>query len=177
MGSAGSTTFARALKCGRGILSLRLKTLVQANVLEKRDYLDRECQRPEYHLTAKGRDLYPAMLALSQWSDRWDLPKAGPAARVVDKESKRAVSVVMTSRTDVAKSNDEMIFLSVRDQVPNVCRDSREALTPPVCDRPADTVLRDLEDEIWPVAGQRPGEQALALDAPILVMAPCERQF
>ena len=57
------------------------------------------------------RDLYPAMLALSQWSDRWDLPKAGPAARVVDKETKRAVSVVMTSRTDVGNltMNDILI--------------------------------------------------------------------
>ena len=95
--------FARALKCGRGILSSRLKTLVQAGVLSKRDYVEPgNRHRPEYHLTAKGRDLYPAMLALSQWSDRWDLPKAGPAARVVDKGSKRAVSVVMTSRPDVA---------------------------------------------------------------------------
>jgi DNA-binding HxlR family transcriptional regulator len=95
--------FARALKCGRGILSSRLKTLVEANVLDKRDYLEPgNRHRPEYHLTAKGRDLYPAMLALSQWSDRWDLPKDGPAARVVDKESKRAVHVVMTSRSDVA---------------------------------------------------------------------------
>ena len=94
--------FARALQCGRGILSSRLKTLVQARILEKRSYVEPgNRQRPEYFLTDKGRDLYPAMLALSQWSDRWDLPKAGPAARVVDKETKRAVSVVMTSRTDV----------------------------------------------------------------------------
>src|SRR4051794_39634114 len=95
--------FARALKCGRGILSSRLKTLVEADVLEKQDYVEPgNRHRPEYHLTAKGRDLYPAMLALSQWSDHWDLPKAGPAARVVDRGSKRAVRVVMTSRSDVA---------------------------------------------------------------------------
>jgi DNA-binding HxlR family transcriptional regulator len=94
--------FARALKCGRGILSSRLKTLVQANVLEKHDYIEPgHRNRSEYHLTAKGRDLYPALLALSLWSDRWDLPKQGAAARVIDKETKRAVSVVMTSRADI----------------------------------------------------------------------------
>lgn len=51
------------------------------------------------------------MLALSQWSDRWDLPKAGATAKVIDKGSKRAVSVVMTSRTDVANltMNDILI--------------------------------------------------------------------
>src|SRR5215203_4962647 len=77
--------FARALKCGRGILSSRLKTLVAAGIMEKQDYLvPGHRNRAEYHLTAKGRDLYPALLALSQWSDRWDLPKEGSAARVTD---------------------------------------------------------------------------------------------
>src|SRR3954452_18462866 len=56
--------FARALKCGRGILSSRLKTLVRAKILERRDYVEPGNHGgPEYQLTAKGRDLYPAMLA------------------------------------------------------------------------------------------------------------------
>jgi len=94
--------FVRALKCGRGILSSRLRTLLQANILEKRTYIEPGRRKhAEYHLTAKGRDLYPAMLALSQWSDRWNLPVNGPAARVVDKETKRTVNVVMTSRAEI----------------------------------------------------------------------------
>jgi DNA-binding HxlR family transcriptional regulator len=94
--------FARALKCGRGVLSSRLKTLVQAGILAKLDYAEPgRRSRAEYRLTAKGRDLYPALLALSQWSDRWDPPKAGPAARVTDRATKRAVSVVITSRADI----------------------------------------------------------------------------
>src|SRR5713226_10687844 len=48
--------FARALKCGRGILSSRLKTLVQAGILEKRSYVEPgNRHRPEYFLTDKGR--------------------------------------------------------------------------------------------------------------------------
>jgi DNA-binding PadR family transcriptional regulator len=90
------------LLVGRGVLSSRLKTLVRAGILAKRDYAEPgHRSRAEYRLTAKGRDLYPALLALSQWSDRWDPPKAGPAARVTDRETKRAVSVVMTSRADI----------------------------------------------------------------------------
>ncbi|ANW00178.1 winged helix-turn-helix transcriptional regulator [Bradyrhizobium icense] len=105
--------FALALGCGRGILSSRLKTLVQANILERRSYVEPgNRHRPEYRLTAKGRDLYPAILALSQWSDRWDLPKTGPAARVVDKVNKRAVNVVMTSRTDVTSLTMDDILIS-----------------------------------------------------------------
>src|SRR5882724_8115099 len=88
--------FARALKCGRGILSSRLKTLVMAGIMAKQDYLvPGHRNRAAYHLTAKGRDLYPALLALSQWNDRWDPPKQGSAALVTDKQTKRAVSVVM----------------------------------------------------------------------------------
>jgi DNA-binding HxlR family transcriptional regulator len=94
--------FARALKCGRGVLSSRLKTLVRAGILEKRDYLEPgNRNRSEYQLTAKGRDLYPAMLALSLWSDRWDLPAEGAAARVVDKQTKRAVRIVMTGEAEI----------------------------------------------------------------------------
>src|SRR5882672_5222700 len=73
--------FARALSCGRGVLSDRLKTLVAANVLERRDYAE-PGQRPrsEYRLTAKGRDLFPALMALSQWSERWNPALKGPRA-------------------------------------------------------------------------------------------------
>jgi DNA-binding PadR family transcriptional regulator len=93
-------------------LSSRLKTLVQANILEKRDYLEPGNRiRSEYQLTAKGRDLYPAMLALSQWSDRWDLPKQGAAARVVDRQTRRAVRVVMTSRTDIGSLTMDDILI------------------------------------------------------------------
>ena len=94
--------FARALGCGRGVLSARLKTLIEAGVLAQKDYVEPGRRtRSEYHLTAKGRDLYPAILALSQWSDRWAPAAEGPASRVVDKDTHRAVSVVMTSQPDV----------------------------------------------------------------------------
>ena len=34
--------------------------------------------RFEYRLTAKGRDLYPVLLALLQWGDRWFSDERGP---------------------------------------------------------------------------------------------------
>src|SRR3954449_9475976 len=53
--------FARALKCGRGVLSDRLKTLTASGVMERRDYIaPGQRPRPEYRLTEKGRDLFPA---------------------------------------------------------------------------------------------------------------------
>lgn len=90
--------FARALGCGRGVLSARLKTLTDADILQRAEYREAE-QRPraEYHLTDKGRDLFTTVLALSQWGDRWMPPPEGPAARVTHRKSGRPVAVVMTS--------------------------------------------------------------------------------
>src|SRR5690349_16035247 len=61
--------FIRALGCGRAILSDRLKSLTDVGVLERVDYRE-EGQRPRasYRLTAMGRDLFPALLSLSQWA-------------------------------------------------------------------------------------------------------------
>jgi DNA-binding HxlR family transcriptional regulator len=90
--------FARALGCGRGVLSARLKTLVEADVLERVDYREPNRRpRAEYRLTDKGRDLFPAVVALAQWSERWQPPPDGPVARLRVRKSGRPVHVVMTS--------------------------------------------------------------------------------
>jgi len=90
--------FARALGCGRGVLSYRLKTLVAANVLERRDYSEPGARpRPEYRLTTKGRDLYPALMALSQWSERWDPPPEGPVAKVTHRLTGKPVRVILSA--------------------------------------------------------------------------------
>jgi DNA-binding HxlR family transcriptional regulator len=90
--------FARALGCGRGVLSARLKTLIKEDVLTRRDYVEPgQRRRTEYLLTDKGRDLFPAILALSQWSERWTPPPGGPVSSVTDRGSGRPVVVVMTS--------------------------------------------------------------------------------
>lgn len=102
--------FSRALRCGRGVLSLRLKSLVRHGVLEQRDYLvPGHRSRAAYHLTGKGRDLYPVLLALSQWSDRWNLPKSGPSAIVTARGSGKPVRVIMTDQDNVRPlSRDEV---------------------------------------------------------------------
>ena len=51
-------------------LSARLGALVDAGVLERRQYSDAP-PRSGYHLTAMGRDLVPVLQSLLQWGDRW----------------------------------------------------------------------------------------------------------
>ena len=58
------------LGIARNILADRLDRLVEHGILERVPYQDRPL-RHEYHLTAKGRDLSPALVALMHWGDRW----------------------------------------------------------------------------------------------------------
>ena len=54
----------------RDMLADRLRKLEAAGVVERRLYSEHP-PRHEYHLTEAGRELFPVMLALSQWGDRW----------------------------------------------------------------------------------------------------------
>src|SRR5258707_7549995 len=53
----------------RNILSARLKTLVEHGIFDRTES-DRD-GHIEYRLTAEGIDLYPVMIALPRWGDRW----------------------------------------------------------------------------------------------------------
>lgn len=69
LGTRRFDDFQRGIGVARNILSDRLKTLVDAGILERRQYQDRP-PRFEYRLTEAGLDLYPTMVALMQWGDR-----------------------------------------------------------------------------------------------------------
>ena len=61
----------------RPILAERLKTLVDNGIFERRRYSERP-ERFEYRLTDKGLDLYPVLVSLLRWGDRWMTDRAGP---------------------------------------------------------------------------------------------------
>jgi DNA-binding HxlR family transcriptional regulator len=69
--------FQRSLGIARNILADRLQTLVDYGVLERRLYQERP-ERFEYRLTEKGLDLYPVLISLMRWGDRWATDGAGP---------------------------------------------------------------------------------------------------
>lgn len=61
----------------RDTLAARLRTLVGAGILERRQY----CEHParfEYRLTQAGLDLYPVILALMRWGDTYLADSDGP---------------------------------------------------------------------------------------------------
>ncbi len=59
------------------VLADRLKRLVESDILKRVPYRDRQ-ERYEYRLTEKGRDLYPVLLALVAWGDKWMDEGRGP---------------------------------------------------------------------------------------------------
>ena len=64
--------FLETLGIARNILSNRLSRLVEHGIL-KREHCADDRRRIEYRLTEKGYDLLPAMLALRQWGEKWEL--------------------------------------------------------------------------------------------------------
>lgn len=86
-----------SLGIARNILARRLRALVAAGVLEKRAYAERP-PRYEYRLTEKGRALFPVLVALMSWGNRWALP-AETKVRLIDAETGRAVESLLVDAT------------------------------------------------------------------------------
>ena len=64
--------FQHILGAPKAVLTDRLATLVDHGVLVRVPYrAEGERQRHEYRLTEKGLDLYPALVALMEWGDRY----------------------------------------------------------------------------------------------------------
>ena len=67
--------FRSKLGLGSNVLNDRLRVLVDEGVLERVRYQDHPA-RYEYRLTQKGTDLYPVLLSLVAWGDKYknDVP-------------------------------------------------------------------------------------------------------
>jgi DNA-binding HxlR family transcriptional regulator len=63
----------------RQVLSNRLGLLVEQDILRREPYRDPgERARHEYRLTEKGFDLYPVLVAIADWGDRYLADPDGP---------------------------------------------------------------------------------------------------
>ncbi len=78
----------------RQVLSARLSRLVDEGLLRKVPYREPgQRQRDEYRLTQKGLDLYPIMIALMHWGDRYLADSAGPPVVVTHRDCGAAVAL------------------------------------------------------------------------------------
>jgi DNA-binding HxlR family transcriptional regulator len=86
--------FQQRLGISRNILIQRLTSLVDNGILEKRPYSEHP-PRYEYRLTEKGRDLWPVLVAMRQWGDKYAAPD-GPPVVMIHKTCGNVADSVMT---------------------------------------------------------------------------------
>jgi DNA-binding HxlR family transcriptional regulator len=80
-----------SLGVARNVLSARLQRLLDEDILERRRYQESP-ERYEYFLTEKGLDLWPSLIALLHWGDRYSPSPDGPPMLIVHKECGGGVS-------------------------------------------------------------------------------------
>jgi DNA-binding HxlR family transcriptional regulator len=98
--------FQQDLGVSRGILAQRLQWLCDEGILERRRYQEHP-ERFEYRLTQKGRDMWPVMMALVNWGNRYAAPN-GPPRLILHRDCGGEV----TDRLTCSKCGAE---LTVRD--------------------------------------------------------------
>ena len=86
--------FQRILGAPKAVLSDRLATLVAQGILDRVPYqAEGERQRHEYRLTDKGIDVYPILVALREWGDRYLAGPDGPPLLTVHRDCGASVSL------------------------------------------------------------------------------------
>ncbi len=89
------------LSIPRSVLSARLSSLVEADILAKTTYKEEGARpRSAYRLTPKGRGLALTLIALTQWGTE-HLKDGETAVDVIDKETGGALRLSLIDENDV----------------------------------------------------------------------------
>jgi DNA-binding HxlR family transcriptional regulator len=88
--------FEKSLQIAPNMLTRRLKSLVEAGLLERRRYNDHP-PRHEYLLTERGHDFRPVVVALYTWGNKHFAPE-GPSVVLVDAETGGRADPVLVDR-------------------------------------------------------------------------------
>ena len=89
--------FQKSLGVARNMLSMRLKHLTAAGILEK---VVNEAGHHEYKLTEKGWDLMPVLLSMTHWGDKHVPDKKGGRIVFVDKKTGRPIAPMSVHNAD-----------------------------------------------------------------------------
>lgn len=68
------------------VLANRLKTLTKEGIIERRPSLT-DGRSFEYHLADQGTDLYPVIIALMEWGEKWKPSEHGRRVTLVERSS------------------------------------------------------------------------------------------
>src|SRR5215472_5865095 len=90
MGRRRFGEFQKSLGLAKNILTVRLRALVDRNILEMAPASDGSAYQ-EYVLTPKGRGLFPVLVALRQWSEEFDETPEEIGTIMVDRKTGQPV--------------------------------------------------------------------------------------
>lgn len=91
--------FQRSLGMARNILAERLHRLVEADILETRPASDGTAYQ-EYVLTAKGESLFPVVVALRQWGERYLFAHSEQHSTLIEKSTGQPVPLMAPQAGD-----------------------------------------------------------------------------
>lgn len=105
MGARRFEQFVERSGASRNIVTDRLNKLCAANILSANLYQQKP-DRYEYRLTEKGKELYPVLLALVHWGDKWHLDQEQVPVSLVHRACGHATHAVPVC----AECGEEMQF-------------------------------------------------------------------
>jgi hypothetical protein len=78
------------------VLTGRLERLLDQGILRREAYQEPgQRQRYEYRLTDKGIDLYPVLIAMQQWGDRYLAAPGGPPTEFEHRSCGKRIELVL----------------------------------------------------------------------------------
>ena len=107
--------FQQELGIARNILCDRLSRLVDNQVLKKVE-VGEHGSRCEYRLTEKGRDLFPIVVALRQWGDKWNPSPEQTPLDLRDRETGKPIRQIEVQSIDGQPLSVRDVF--VKESVP-----------------------------------------------------------
>ena len=91
--------FQKQLGISTSVLSARLKKLTDAEVLSRQSSAH-DGRSVEYRLTEKGLELYPVMISLMQWGDKWRPNGRGRRLDLRERKTGRRIAGVRVLSAD-----------------------------------------------------------------------------
>jgi DNA-binding HxlR family transcriptional regulator len=109
-GTARFEEFAERVGLSDPVTAARLRDLVEDGLLEREDYREPgQRTRQLYRLTEKGTDLFPVLVALMQWGDRWENDGGGVELRHHGCGHKVGVELRCTAGHQLASDQLELV--------------------------------------------------------------------
>lgn len=90
--------FQHQLDVTRHLLADRLDVLVENGIFKKLPYQQKP-ERFEYKLTKKGVELYPILMTLVAWGDKWEALPDGPPLEYFDRETGKRIDPLLIDKT------------------------------------------------------------------------------